>query len=74
MINSCKATKKINSFEYVAIPSPRDVFMRYGERLSNVGQLGTDRDTIGIPAMVSSGSTIDMMINAQHMLENDVSV
>lgn len=71
MINSCKATKEINSFQYVAIPSPRDVFARYGERLSNRGEYSTDASTLSSPSMVSAGSVIDQIINAQAMLERD---
>lgn len=67
MINSCKKTKDINSFRYVAIPSPRDVFARYGERLSSRGEYSSSGETVA-PAMVSSGSTIDQIINAQHYL------
>lgn len=72
MINSCKDTKSINSFQYVAIPSPRDVFSRYGERLSSRGEYSTSGDVYASPALVNPSSTIDSMINAQRMLENDV--
>lgn len=72
MINSCKATKKINSFEYVAIPSPRQIFNRYGERENEHGLYLSD-GTGSDPVPVSSGSVIDQMINAQRMLESDLS-
>lgn len=72
MINSCKKTKDINSFRFVAIPSPRDVFARYGERLSSRGEYSSAGETVA-PAMVSSGSTIDQMINAQAFLEREIS-
>lgn len=72
MINSCKKTKDINSFRFVAIPSPRDVFARYGERLSSRGEYSSSGETVA-PAMVSSGSIIDQMINAQSYLEREIS-
>lgn len=71
MINSCKATKQINSFVYCEIPSPRDVFRKYGERLSERGVYTTDGSTQGTPQMVNSSSVIDQMINAQTLLEAD---
>lgn len=70
MINSCKKTKLINSFQYVAIPSPRDVFARYGERLSSRGEYTSSGEQT-TPSLVSAGSTIEQMINAQRLLEND---
>lgn len=70
MINSCKKTKDINSFRFVAIPSPRDVFARYGERLSSRGEYSSNGEAVA-PAMVSAGSVIDQMINAQHYLATD---
>lgn len=72
MINSCKSTKSINSFQFVAIPSPRDVFARYGERLSSRGEYSTTANDYTSPALVNPSSTIDSMINAQRMLEHDV--
>ena len=71
-INSCKSTKSINSFQYVAIPSPRDVFSRYGERLSSRGEYSTCQGEYTSPALVNPSSTIDSMINAQRMLEQAV--
>lgn len=70
MINSCEKTKKINSFQYVAIPSPRDVFNRYGERLSSRGEYTSSGEQVS-PSLVSSGSVIDQLINAQTMLETE---
>ena len=72
MINSCKKTKDINSFRYVAIPSPRDVFARYGERFSSRGEYSSSGEAVA-PAMVSAGSVIDQMINAQSYLESEFS-
>lgn len=71
MINSCKSTKVINSFQYVAIPSPRDVFARYGERVSNNGSFSCGVEG-GSPQMVSSTSVIDQLISAQNLLEADM--
>lgn len=70
MINSCKSTKSINSFQYVAIPNPRDVFAKYGERINSNGSFSCDASG-GSPQLVSSSSVIDQMINAQSFLEND---
>lgn len=72
MINSIETTKKINRFEFVSIPSPRDVFNRYGERLSNKGEFSCGAELGSVPAIVSAGSTIDQMINASAMLENQL--
>lgn len=72
MINSCKSTKAINSFQYVAIPSPRDVFARYGERVSNNGSFSCGIEG-GSPQMVSATSVIDQMISAQNLIELDMS-
>ena len=67
MINSCKSTKRINAFCFVSIPSPRDVFARYGERLSSRGEYTSSGEQV-LPALVSSSSVIDQMINAQSFL------
>lgn len=72
MINTCDATRRINSFQFVAIPSPRDVFARYGERLSSRGEYSSSGEQVS-PAMVNASSVIDQIINAQHYLENEVS-
>lgn len=72
MINSCQDTKRINSFQYVAIPSPRDVFNMYGERLSSRGEYSTDSAIQTFPVPVNSSSVIDGLINAQRMLEIEV--
>lgn len=71
MINTCESTRRINSFQFVAIPSPRDVFARYGERLSSRGEYSSSGDQVE-PAMVSATSVIDQMINAQHYLEKSL--
>lgn len=73
-INSCKATKQINAFVYSAIPSPRDIFRKYGERLNDKGVYTASADDSGSPQLVSGGSVIDQMINAQRMLESDLDV
>lgn len=72
MINTCESTRRINSFQFVAIPSPRDVFARYGERLSSRGEYSSCGEQVA-PAMVNPSSVIDQMINAQHYIENEVS-
>ena len=72
MINTCESTRRINSFQFVAIPSPRDVFMRYGERLSSRGEYSSSGEQVA-PAMVSSSSVIDQIINAESLLNSEVS-
>lgn len=72
MINSIPSTKKINSFEFVAIPSPRDVFNRYGERVSNSGEFSCGAELGSAPVLVSSGSVIDQMVNAESYLNSSV--
>lgn len=71
MINTCESTRRINAFQFVAIPSPRDVFARYGERLSSRGEYSSSGEQVA-PAMVSATSVIDQMINAQSFLEAEV--
>lgn len=71
MINSCAKTKEINAFVYEAIPSPRDIYRRYGERNSESGFLSSN-GTITDPIYPSSCSTIDSMVRAQNMISNDV--
>lgn len=70
MINTCKATRKINSFKYVAIPSPRDVFAKFGERVSSRGEYSTTAGVASSPSMVSASSVIDQMINAENLLKS----
>lgn len=71
MINTCESTRRINSFQFVAIPSPRDVFMRYGERLSMRGEYSSSGEQVA-PSIVSASSVIDQMINANTLLEQDI--
>lgn len=70
-INSCEHTKRINRFEYVPIPSPRDVFLKYGERVSSRGEYTSSGEGT-IPSQVSSCSTIDSIINAEKMIAYDL--
>lgn len=71
MINSCAKTKEINAFVYEAIPSPRDIYRRYGERKSDSG-IFTSTASASEPIYPSSCSTIDSMVRAQNMISNDV--
>lgn len=71
MIYAPKELRSINSFKFVSVPSPRDVFMRYGERASTGGEYSTDAMTQASPSIVNTSSVIDEIINAQRMLETD---
>lgn len=69
-----KATKEINSFVYVPIPSAKDLFNRYGARLGSQGSYNTSQeDILDLPLPCSSGSTIDDCINAQRLAEYEFS-
>lgn len=72
MIKAPKSVRTINSFQYVAVPSPRDVFIRYGERQSAKGEYTTDGTTQVNPSIVNRSSVIDEMINAEMMLRASV--
>lgn len=65
MINSIEQKKRINRFQDVRIPSARDLYCRYGERLGK-GEYTTNGSTFADPAIVNSGSVIDQMITAQN--------
>lgn len=65
MIQSIEQRKRINRFQDVRIPSGRDIFARYGERLSQ-GEYTTTAGVSSDPAIVNSGSVIDQMITAQN--------
>lgn len=68
MINSCKQTKEINKFQYVAIPSPRDVFNKYGER-ENKGIYTCGVDDKDVDAHFAGQSTISQIVHAQKSLD-----
>lgn len=65
MIQSIEQRKRINRFQDVRIPSGRDIFARYGERLSQ-GEYTTTAGVSVHPAIVNSGSVIDQMVTAQN--------
>lgn len=68
MVNSCKKTKELNKFQYVAIPSPRDVFNKYGER-ENKGIYSCGVDGTDVEPYFAGQSTIAQMVHAQKSLE-----
>lgn len=72
MIQAPKSTKAINSFCYSAIPSPRDVFAKYGARQNAQGEFSTSVDEYGDPALVGSSSRIDQILNADAMLRAEL--
>lgn len=66
-INSIDQTKKINRFKKVYIPSPKDLYLQYGERLGK-GEYTTSADEIGEPVPLGGSSVIDQMVSAQEYL------
>lgn len=69
MLKATKQTRQINSFVLVSIPSPRDLFARYGEKQ---GQGIYASDGLVSGQVLNSGNTvIDQMIAAQSMLESE---
>lgn len=72
MITACKSTRNINKFIEVAIPSPRDLYQRYGERDSKGVYLSSDEERSSIVGSQSQ-VVIAQLVNAQHMIESEVS-
>lgn len=71
MIATTDETRKVNSFQYVAIPTMRDLFFRYGARIGSEGAYTTVPGELSTPQIVSATSTIEQMRRAQKMLEKD---
>lgn len=72
MITASKSTRNINKFIDVAIPSPRDLYIRYGERDSKGVYLSSDEDRSSIVGSQSQ-VVIAQLVNAQRMVESEVS-
>lgn len=71
MIATTKETRKVNSFEYVAIPTLRDLFNRYGARIGSEGAYTAVPGEFSEPQLVSATSTIEQMRRAQRLLEKE---
>lgn len=61
-----KKTKQINSFVYCPIPTPRDMFMRYGARTGTGGTYLSGSDEMNCVQIPQS--TIGSCISAQDYL------
>lgn len=70
MVNTCKDTRNINKFQYVAIPSPRDIFLKYGERVNNNPCYGTDANG-DCDCVMMSHSVIEQCIAAERSLAKE---
>lgn len=71
MITASKSTRNINKFVDVAIPSPRDLFQRYGERDSKGVYLSSEDDHSNIVGNQSQ-VVIAQLVNAQNMIQSEV--
>ena len=66
-----KKTTVINAFKRTAVIKPRDLYARYGERMSTNGISSTDASTVA-DIIPSSSSVIEQMIAGQKSLEKHV--
>lgn len=69
MLNAVKKAREINKFRLVAIPKPRDLFARYGERYSTSGVSATSKDVISTPS-VSCHTVIGQLSAGQSILDD----
>ena len=68
MIRAPKSMRELNSFQFVAIPTPRDIFNRFGfgKASENFSNDGTEIGEIA----VQPRSIIGQMVRCQNDLEN----
>lgn len=69
MVNADKRTRSINAFVDVAIPSSKDLFIKYGKRLGN-GYFAYDASG-GMPVCTSS-AVIAQMQSAEKQIEYEM--
>lgn len=69
MLYAIDCTREINRFRKVAIPTSRDLYAKYGERVSNGGISTTTEGELNEPAIVAGGSIISQVIRSQAEIE-----